>query len=294
MENAPAYLKDKVREYWERHPNAVNIGTGLIQGSKEFFEAIERHRYAAEPCLQEMAQFSQWREKRVLEIGCGIGTDLRQFSRGGARVVGLDLTVEGVRMAQKGFAVFGLRGDFVVADAEALPFVSDSFDLIYSNGVIHHTPDITAAVSEIHRVVKVGGESLIMVYHRNSYFARVTVQAILIPTIRILLWLFPHGVLPAWLRLPMGIKNIYRITFEKGFSRDIVFAASTDLSMPGAGNSNPLSRAYTRRDVARIFSAFTSSKSYVRQLYHLKFLPSALRHWIEHWAGWFLFVRAVK
>lgn len=294
MEVEPVYSKEEVREYWERHPNAVNIGTGLIHGSKEFFEAIERHRYTAEPCLQEMAQFSRWREKRVLEIGCGIGTDLRQFSRGGAKVVGLDLTVEGVRMAKKGFAVFGLSGDFVVADAEALPFVSDAFDLIYSNGVIHHTPDLAAAVSEIHRVVKTGGESLIMVYHRNSYFVRVIVQAILIPAIRILLRLFPHGILPRWLRLPAGIKNIYRIAFEKGFSRETVFAASTDLSMPGAGNSNPLSRAYSRRDAARIFSEFTTCKSYVRQLYHLKFLPPGLRHWIERRAGWFLFARAVK
>jgi len=287
-------MKEAVREYWESHPNAVNLGTGLIQGSKEFFEAIERHRYTAEPCLQEMAQFPRWREKRVLEIGCGIGTDLRQFSRDGAMVVGLDLTVEGVRMARKGFAVFGLSGDFVVADAEALPFVSDAFDLIYSNGVIHHTPDITAAVSEIHRVVKVGGESLIMVYHRNSYFALVVVQALLIPGIRILLWLFPRGILPRWLRLPMGIKNIYRITFEKGFSQETIFAASTDLSTPGDGNSNPLSHAYSRRDAARMFSAFTSCKSYVRQLYHLKFLPPLLRNWIERRAGWFLFVRAVK
>ena len=287
-------MKEEVREYWERHPNAVNIGTGLTQGSKEFFEAIERHRYTAEPCLQEMAQFSQWPGKRVLEIGCGIGTDLRQFSRGGARVVGLDLTLEGVRMAQKAFAVFGLSGDFIVADAEALPFVSDTFDLIYSNGVIHHTPDIAAALSEIHRVVKVGGESLIMVYHRNSYFARLIVQAVLIPTIRILLWLFPQGILPGWLRLPTGIQNIYRITFEKGFSPETVFAASTDLSMPGAGNSNPLSRAYSRHDAAHMFSAFASYKSYVRQLYHLNFLPPALQRLIEHRAGWFLFVRAVK
>jgi ubiquinone/menaquinone biosynthesis C-methylase UbiE len=172
-------LKESVREYWEKNPNAAAIPEGRSRETREFYEAVEAHRYKAEPCIREMAEFEEWKGKRVLEVGCGMGTDLRQFAAGGADVVGIDLTWQGIAMARKAFALFGLCGNFVVADAEMLPFPEEMFDLVYSNGVIHHTADTAATVREIHRVTKTRGEARVMVYHRNSYFARVIVGMII-------------------------------------------------------------------------------------------------------------------
>lgn len=289
-------MKDDVRQYWERHPNAATLGHGHDPNSREFFEAIERHRYTAEPCIQEMAEFERWGGRLVLEVGCGMGTDLRQFSRARANVVGIDLTWSGIRMAKRSFELFGLQGDFVVADAEALPFSARTFDLVYSNGVIHHTPDTPAAVREIYRVTKAAGEARVMVYHRHSYFAKVWVGLMVMPILRVLLWLFPKGRLPAIVtsRIPAGLDNLYQVVARIGCSYEKVLTLCTDPSLPGEGNANPLSRVYSRREADKLFGSFRSRSIFVRQLYHAGFLPAFLHRWLERRVGWFLFVRAVK
>src|SRR2546425_10524052 len=111
-------LKELVREYWEKHPNAATIASGRDPRSREFYEVVAEHRYRAEPCVREMAEFDRWAGQLVLEVGCGMGTDLRQFAANGARVVGMDLTWQGVQMAKTAFQLFGLPGTFVVGDAE--------------------------------------------------------------------------------------------------------------------------------------------------------------------------------
>jgi ubiquinone/menaquinone biosynthesis C-methylase UbiE len=289
-------LKDAVREYWEKHPNAAAIAAQASPQTRRFYEDVEAHRYAAEPCIREMAEFDRWKGRTVLEIGCGMGTDLRQFASAGAAVVGIDLTWQGIRMAKTAFQLFGLRGAFVVADAEMLPFREESFDLVYSNGVIHHTPDTPATVREIHRVARSGGEARVMIYHRNSYFARVIVGLIIAPAVRTLLTLFPSGRLPSFLDrwVPGGIKNLYLISKERGFSRELIFSLSTDPSQPGPGNANPLARAYTVREATRLFSSFRSTETFIRQLYYADFLPAFLQRWLERRFGWFLFIRASK
>ncbi|HYR91325.1 MAG TPA: class I SAM-dependent methyltransferase [Terriglobia bacterium] len=288
--------KEEVRQYWERHPNAAALGGNLGPATRDYFEAIEAHRYQAEPCIKEMAEFAIWSGLRVLEVGCGIGTDLRQFAKSGATVVGLDLTFQGVSMTKKAFDLFGLKGDFVVADAEALPFRAEAFDLVYSNGVIHHTPNTPAAVLEIYRVTRHGGQARVMVYHRNSYYRRVLIDLLFIPFVRVLTWVFPRGPLPRILelRIPPLLKNMYAIVLERGFSRETIFASSTDPSWPGEGNANPLSRAYSQAEAKRLFGMFKSSQTLVRQLYYADFLPGALHHRLEHRLGWFLFIRAFK
>src|SRR5579863_7697807 len=126
-----ADLKDSIREYWGKNPNAASIGGSRPRDSREFYEKVAEHRYRTEPSIHEMAEFDRWAGKFVLEVGCGMGTDLRQFAGSGAQVVGIDLTWQGVQMAQIAFGLFGVRGDFVVADAEMLPFREESFDLVY-------------------------------------------------------------------------------------------------------------------------------------------------------------------
>lgn len=289
-------VKQEVREYWERHPNALSRGMGHDPGRREFYDAVASHRYTAEPCILEMAEFDCWTGSRVLEVGCGMGTDLRRFARGGATVVGVDLTRHAVELAREGFALFGFLGVFVVADAEALPFRDEVFDLVYSHGVIHHTPDTQAAVREIHRLVKPGGEARVMVYHRDSYFAKVIVGMLVGPAMRALLWMFPKGKLPRAIDriLPRRLKDMYLILAERGYSSARVLTLSTDPSFPGDGNANPLSQCYSRREARELFSLFRCCETHVRQLSYAGFIPMGLRRWVEQRFGWFLFVRAVK
>lgn len=288
-------LKESVREYWGKNPNAAAIGSGKSRDSREFFETVERHRYQAEPCIREMAEFEKWNGRLVLEVGCGMGTDLRQFASNGARVVGIDLTIEGITLARDAFRLFGRKGDFVVADAEMLPFRSDVFDLVYSNGVIHHTPDTPATVKEIHRVTQPGGQARVMIYHSNSYFARVIVGMMIAPAVWTLLLVFRGRKLPAVLgSLPVGIRNLYEICAERGYSRETILSLSTDPSRPGQGNANPLARAYTPSEALQLFSPFKNTQTFIRQLYQAGFLPRYLHRWAERRFGWFLFIRSVK
>jgi SAM-dependent methyltransferase len=289
-------LKKETRRYWDRHPNAYEIGKAYGPGTKEFFEVIEGHRYKVEPCIREMADFGSWKGMRVVEIGCGIATDLRQFAKAGARVVGVDLTSHGIELAKKNFKAFGLSGDFVIADAEFLPFREDTFDLAYSHGVIHCTPDTPKAVVEIHRVLQEGGEARVMVYHRNSYHIRVMCRLVYIPILKVLLRLFPHGKLPSALdsMLPALIRSMYLILVERGFSADLVYTLSSDPPWPGAGNYNPLARFYTEDEFLNLFAGFRQRSSFLRQLYYLDFLPDSFRRWLERRLGFFLYIRAKK
>jgi ubiquinone/menaquinone biosynthesis C-methylase UbiE len=160
--------KQLVRDYWEERP----CGSGAARadwGTREFFDQIEAHRYRAEPFIPHFADFQRWAGKRVLEIGTGSATDFVNFARRGAIVTGVDLTTASVELARQRLGMEGLSGDVRVADAEQLPFADRSFDLVYSWGVLHHTPDTSASIREVWRVLDDGGEARIMLYARYSW-----------------------------------------------------------------------------------------------------------------------------
>jgi ubiquinone/menaquinone biosynthesis C-methylase UbiE len=163
-------LKKSVKEYWDNEP----CGTGGVkfpEGSLDYFEEIERYRYSVEPFIHSFAQFTRWRGKRMLEIGCGAGTDMLQFARAGAEVHAIDLSTHSVALAKKRLSVYGLKGEVQEADAEHLPFPDNYFDLVYSWGVLHHTPDTEGAIKEVYRVLKPDGQIRIMLYNRHSWIA---------------------------------------------------------------------------------------------------------------------------
>jgi SAM-dependent methyltransferase len=165
-----AELKEAVRQHWERDP----CGTKLAEaepGTPEFFAQVEQARYELEPFIPDFAQFERWRGKRVLEVGVGLGTDFVRFARAGARVTGIDLTDAAADAVRRRLALEGLEGDVRAADAEALPFSAASFDLVYSWGVLHHTPETKRAVEEVRRVLAPGGEARVMLYSRRSWVA---------------------------------------------------------------------------------------------------------------------------
>lgn len=164
-------LKKAVQSHWETEP----CGTHEIAATERrtYFAEIERFRYELEPYIRDYARFESGRDQRLLEVGIGVGTDFVNWVRNGARAVGIDLSHNGVVHTRERLQLEGLRADVMVADAENLPFTDESFDFVYSWGVIHHSPNTSRAVREIHRVLKPGGRALVMIYHVRSWLALI-------------------------------------------------------------------------------------------------------------------------
>lgn len=164
-------LLDQVRRYWNTRPCNIRHSTSPV-GTKEYFEEVEARRYSNEPHNYTFPDFEKWKGKRVLEIGCGIGTDAVNFARHGAIYTGIDLSSESIKLAQKRFEVFELTGTFIESNAEELDKVfsnGEKFDLIYSFGVIHHTPRPENVVACLPKLLAKDGEVRCMLYAKNSW-----------------------------------------------------------------------------------------------------------------------------
>jgi ubiquinone/menaquinone biosynthesis C-methylase UbiE len=164
-------LKAEVREFWDRLSCDTQVASSA-RFSHDYFEEIESFRYADQPFIHAFAQFTRYRRKRVLEVGFGAGTDFIQWLRAGAIASGIDLTAEALENLTRRIQAYQLPAPerILVADAEQLPFESDSFDLGYSFGVLHHSPDTEKALGELVRVVRPGGDVKIMLYNRHSVY----------------------------------------------------------------------------------------------------------------------------
>ena len=160
--------KEQVRSFWSRTPCGSWDATAP-EGTPEYYQQIEARRYELEPFIHEYARFGQTTGLSVLEIGVGLGTDHVQFARAGAHLHGVDLTERGVDLVRRRLELEGLSSELEVADAESLPLPDDSFDVVYSWGVLHHTPNTRKAVSEAVRVLRPGGRLCLMVYSRHAW-----------------------------------------------------------------------------------------------------------------------------
>jgi len=162
----------RVRDYWNARPCNIRHSTSPV-GSRQYFDEVEARKYMVEPHIPGFADFERWRGKKVLEIGCGIGTDTISFARHGAKVTTVDLSEQSMELARKRAAVFGLSDEirFCPGNAEQLSsFVPvEKFDLIYSFGVIHHTPHPEAVLEQLRQYAGPGTTVKIMVYHRRSF-----------------------------------------------------------------------------------------------------------------------------
>ena len=162
---------DQVRNYWNNRPCNLRHSKSPV-GTKEYFDDVEARRYANEPHNYTFPEFDRWRGKRVLEIGCGLGTDAVNFARAGAIYTGVDLSGESVKLAKQRFEVFELEGEIFEANAEDLDTVFDAhekFDLIYSFGVIHHAPRPERVVANLPNLLAEGGEIRAMLYAKSSW-----------------------------------------------------------------------------------------------------------------------------
>lgn len=157
-----------VREYWNRHIHDLDITTHPV-GSPGFFADLDQYHFEKLHHLLRLVDFGGYRGRRVLEVGCGAGTDLVRFARAGAEVTGVDLSRSAIALARENFAQQGLVADLREADGEHLPFPDNSFDLVYAHGVVQYTASDRALVEECRRVLKPGGEAIFQVYNRISW-----------------------------------------------------------------------------------------------------------------------------
>ena len=266
---------DSVKKDTQEHWSSVPIGTqteGFDQNEpafdEEYFTAHSKFRFETyAPWLRDAAGFDRFAGKDVLEVGCGMGTDLLEFARGNAHVVGIDLTPTHIKLATKRFDLFRQTGTFVIGDAEHLPFPDASFDHVYSNGVLHHTPGTQEAINEIHRVLRPGGTAQILLYHKNSlvYYLRIMLES--------------------------GSKRFVRHMLNgkrlREFSLERVLSASTD------GETNPLTKVYTRRQAAQLMQRFSNVRVTVHHLRKGDFplsglVPASILERLSDRVGWYV------
>jgi len=164
----------QVRSFWEENPLCAGINPHPL-GSKEYFAYYDCLREANESVefSRRVHEYDNFPGKKVLDVGCGNGYVLSRYAREKARTFGVDLTWVGIALSRQRFALEGLSGEFINANAEDLPFATESFDCVCSMGVLHHTPNTVSAVDEIYRVLKPGGRLILMLYHRNSALYRI-------------------------------------------------------------------------------------------------------------------------
>jgi len=256
-----------VQRFWEQHPLAA-AAIDAPPGSPEFFRAFSELREQVEPrAFQErFYSYSNYPGQRVLDVGCGNGYVLSHFARNGAETTGIDLTRRAVDLSRRRFELEGLRGTFVQASAEQLPFEDSYFDLVVSVGVLHHTPRTEVAVQEIYRVLKPGGRFLLMLYHRNSLVYR---------------FVFP---------LARALKPSVRGKSQEEMANRV------------DGVDNPLGKVYSRAEMRELLRAFSEvdvrpecleaahfGKEWVGRL-----VPAAIRNHLAQYVGWFLYGQAVK
>ena len=161
--SSSAVRKEDVRDFW----NADPCGTRYLADSDDF-DAHARTRYRLEPFIFDFARFQNARGLKVLEIGVGMGADYMEWLRAGALATGIDLSAASIDRARARCERAGFKFDLRVADAEHLPFPENTFDVVYSYGVMHHSPDTGRCLEEAWRVLKPGGQARIMVYHHPS------------------------------------------------------------------------------------------------------------------------------
>jgi ubiquinone/menaquinone biosynthesis C-methylase UbiE len=266
----------EVKNYWNSRPCNIRHSSKPV-GSEEYFNEVEARKYFVEPNIPVFAEFPKWKGKKVLEIGCGIGTDTISFLRAGASVTAVELSEESLALAKKRAEVFGFsdRVKFYLANAEQLSDVLpvETYDLVYSFGVIHHTPHPEKVMAEIKKYLKPGGTVKIMVYN-----------------------FFSWKVL--WMVIRFGQGQFWK-------ARELVPKYSE------AQIGSPVTFSYTKKDIGqRLLGGFTITdmfvdhifpykfpeyKNYIyKKVWYFRYLPNWFFRWMERHFGWHLCVTAIK
>ena len=269
--------KRRTQAVWGASPAGTTHAPEFKPGSKEFFEKARAARKDGElKFLQELIPFASFKGKNVLEIGCGVGFDAFDFCKAGAKYTGIDITPENPDRCKHHLAYYGLTPTCLQGDAEHLPFGNGTFDAVFSNGVLHHTPNIEQSFREAHRVLGPNSSFWVILYHKHSLFYWVSVV------------LIGH------------ILNL-------GFLRRTL-AARRSMIEYTESSAKPLVNVYSRREVADLLrsTGFVIEQDWVRKLNRddLPGLPIMRRAWVfvpDRWLsalqtriGWYVIFKASK
>jgi ubiquinone/menaquinone biosynthesis C-methylase UbiE len=260
--------KEQAIKQWTNDPCGMVGAKGLEIGTKEFYQKIDQNRYQEyAPWMKQAMKFEQFQNQHVLEIGFGMGTDLFSFASSGATVSGVDLSPQHLEIATQRFNLYGLKANLQLADTESLPFGDATFDVVYSFGVIHHTPNTEKAVEEIYRVLKPGGQAILAVYHKNSIFHLCAISGYLLHM--------------------RFLQESYQDTLSR-----IEYRENSD--------ARPLVKLYSRKEFQKLLHQFSQVEI---DCFHLDkthfsflqgFVPNSLIKQWENKYGWYLVARARK
>lgn len=259
--------KEETQNQWDNDPCGSHYVKTANFHTLDWYEEVEQYRYSKyAPWMPKTMEFASYNGKDILEIGAGIGTDLVQFAKNGAIVTDLDLSAGHLQLARENFKLRGLKGGFVHHDAEKLPFEDNSFDMVYTNGVIHHTPHTQTVIDEIYRTLKPGGKVIAMVYAEMSlhYWAQIVFK----------------------LGLGKGMLEKYSVGY--------IMSSHVELT---ENNAKPLVKVYTKARLRNMFGKFDKLNIVKRQLISEE-LPKGLR-WapvgiLGKLVGWNLVVKGYK
>jgi len=287
--------QERVRKYWDGRPCDSDL-SDRNRLSREYFLDIERQRYELQPHILEILSKFDWRGKRVLEIGSGVGTDARTIiEKGAGDYTGINIDRASTEATARALQVFALPGVALQGDATALDFPDGTFDVVYSFGVLHHIPEAEKAVAEIHRVLKPGGIVLAMLYNRASINYVVEILFLRKAALRIL---SVPGAIALLERMGFQRRNIER---HRQLARQR--AKMTDdewLSRNTDGADNPYSRVYGAPEAQALLSAFriTGNEVHFFDYRHWgalgRMLPKRVRRALARRWGWHRIVHAEK
>lgn len=217
-------LKHQIKHYWQdKQPNKWYSDRQKYQSDREYYEAIEKKKYEYfYPHIKLMAEFDQHKNEKILEVGIGMGIDLLQYAKNGAVCYGIDLTEGAIEETKKLFQAFSLNADLQVMDAETLQFEDNTFDLVCSFGVLHHTPNTQKAINEIFRVLKPKGKAIILLYSKSWQHYAIMV----------------------------GIAGIIGLELLKMSMQELINKYSE------AYGFSPLTKLYSKKEIKQMFSSF--------------------------------------
>lgn len=275
MDRAHPASIDQVGSFWDRSPCNARHSPSAV-GTREYFDEVEKRKYFVEPHIPGFAGFERWRGRKVLEIGCGIGTDTINFARHGAQVTAVDISKTSLDLARQRARLYGLEDkiQFYAGNAEELSafLPRTSYDLVYSFGVVHHTPHPTRVLAEIRGYVHPESIVKLMVYHRFSWKT-------------------------AWILLKYGKGRFWKLN-------GLVAEHSE------AQESSPVTHTFSPREIKQLMTAHGfrvtqisvdhifpyKISDYVKYRYsktwYFKWMPSALFRWLEKRVGWHICLTA--
>jgi ubiquinone/menaquinone biosynthesis C-methylase UbiE len=272
--------KKAVRTFWGNRPCGVDDSDEPPQ-SRAFFAETEAKRFQIHvdwdrPFLQDAIGYSKYTGKKMLEIGCGVGVDSILWHRAGNQVVSLDYNFPSVEITKARFAAEDVKSRCLNGDAESLPFADETFDLIYSFGVLHHTPDTQKTIDEVYRCLRPGGEAIIMLYYKWS--ALILGETLL-----------GHGLRGGKL-------------FKTGSVGKLI-SEYTEFQSQYEGNVNPLTKVYSKREVRKMFHRFQDVKLELHYLWPGNFgplrrlvllFPKSVKKNLHRVLGWNVVIKASK